>query len=190
MYALEQRILQDGIVLPGNVLNVGAFLNQTVDTKLLTEMGEEVARLFVGEGITKVLTVEASGIPLAFAVGCALEVPMIFAKKNSAANVSGEVLSAQVYSYTHRQSYNIVVNAAYITADDVILLVDDFLANGKALEGLVDIVEQASARLVGAAVGIEKGFQCGGRNLRERGIRVESLAIIASMTNDSLTFTA
>lgn len=188
MRELEERILKDGIVLPGNILNVGTFLNQTIDPKLMNAMGEEVARLYADAGVTKVLTVEASGIAVAFAVAQAIGVPMVFAKKGSAANVAGNVYSAEVYSYTHRTSFQIVVNAEYISADDTVLLVDDFLANGKALQGLVQIVEQARATLAGAAIAIEKGFQQGGADLRATGVRVESLAIIDSMTNDSLTF--
>jgi xanthine phosphoribosyltransferase len=185
---LEQRILADGIVLPGNILNVGSFLNQMIDTQLLAEMGQEVARLYQDAGITKVLTIEASGIPLAVASAHALGVPAIFAKKGSATNVSADVLSAEVYSYTHRQTYHIVVNANYLGPDDVVLLVDDFLANGKALMGLTEIVRQSGAKLAGAAIAIEKGFQDGGKDLREAGVRVESLAIVESMTDNSLTF--
>ena len=190
MRALEERILADGKILPGNILNVGHFLNQQIDTQLMGAMGEEVARLYAGEGVTKVLTVEASGIAFAYAIARAMGLPMVFAKKGSAANVAGDVYGAEVYSYTHRQSYQIVVSNDLISKDDVVLLADDFLANGKALEGLVEIVQQAGARLAGAAIAIEKGFQQGGADLRAQGVRVDSLAIVDSMTDDSLTFRA
>lgn len=185
---LEQRILAEGQILPGEVLKVGSFLNQQIDTKLLKEMGEEIARLFRNNNVTKVLTIESSGIAIAYAAAVAMELPLVFAKKHSTANLSGEVLSSKVFSYTHRQTYDIVVSADYITDKDTVLIVDDFLAKGNALAGLIEIVNKAGAALAGCAIAIEKGFQGGGDDLRAKGIRVESLAIIDRMTDDSLEF--
>ena len=185
---LEQRILTEGQVLPGEVLKVGSFLNQQIDTKLLKEMGDEVARLFSQSNVTKVLTIESSGIALAYAAAVSLGVPMVFAKKHKSSNLAGSILTSKVFSYTHQQTYDIMVSGDYIKNDDVILIVDDFLAMGNALNGLIDIVGQAGASLAGCAIAIEKGFQGGGDALRAKGIRVESLAIIDKMTDDSLEF--
>lgn len=186
--ALEQRILTEGRVLPGEVLKVGSFLNQQIDTKLLKEMGDEVARLFSQSNVTKVLTIESSGIALAYAAAVSLGVPMVFAKKHKSSNLAGSILTSKVFSYTHQQTYDIMVSADYINSGDNILIVDDFLAMGNALNGLIDIVGQAGASLAGCAIAIEKGFQGGGDALRAKGIRVESLAIIDKMTDDSLEF--
>lgn len=186
--ALEQRILTEGRVLPGEVLKVGSFLNQQIDTKLLKEMGDEVARLFSQSKVTKVLTIESSGIALAYAAAVSLGVPMVFAKKHKSSNLAGNILTSKVFSYTHQQTYDIMVSADYITSGDNILIVDDFLAMGNALNGLIDIVGQAGASLAGCAIAIEKGFQGGGDALRAKGIRVESLAIVDKMTDDSLEF--
>ena len=185
---LEQRILTEGQVLPGEVLKVGSFLNQQIDTKLLKEMGDEVARLFSQSNVTKVLTIESSGIALAYAAAVSLGVPMVFAKKHKSSNLAGNILTSKVFSYTHQQTYDIMVSGDYIKNDDVILIVDDFLAMGNALNGLIDIVGQGGAKLAGCAIAIEKGFQGGGDKLRAEGIRVESLAIIDKMTDDSLEF--
>lgn len=186
--ALEQRILTEGRVLPGEVLKVGSFLNQQIDTKLLKEMGDEVAGLFSQSNVTKVLTIESSGIALAYAAAVSLGVPMVFAKKHKSSNLAGNILTSKVFSYTHQQTYDIMVSADYINSGDNILIVDDFLAMGNALNGLIDIVGQAGASLAGCAIAIEKGFQGGGDALRAKGIRVESLAIIDKMTDDSLEF--
>ena len=186
--ALEERILAEGKVLPGEVLKVGSFLNQQIDTGLVREMGEEIARLFACNNVTKVLTIESSGIAIAYSAGVAMGLPVVFAKKHSTSNISGNVLSSKVFSYTHQQTYDIVVSSDYITCDDTVLIVDDFLAKGNALAGLIEIVEKAGAKLAGCAIAIEKGFQGGGDSLRAKGIRVESLAIIDSMTDDSLEF--
>ena len=186
--ALEQRILTEGQVLPGEVLKVGSFLNQQIDTKLLKDMGDEVARLFSQSNVTKVLTIESSGIALAYAAAVSLGVPMVFAKKHKSSNLAGNILTSKVFSYTHQQTYDIMVSGDYIKNDDVILIVDDFLAMGNALNGLIDIVGQGGAKLAGCAIAIEKGFQGGGDALRAKGIRVESLAIIDKMTDDSLEF--
>ena len=175
-------------MLPGEVLKVGSFLNQQIDTKLLKEMGDEVARLFSSNNVTKVLTIESSGIALAYAAAVSLGVPMVFAKKHKSSNLAGNILTSKVFSYTHQQTYDIMVSGDYIRKDDVILIVDDFLAMGNALNGLIDITNQAGAKLAGCAIAIEKGFQGGGDALRAKGIRVESLAIIDKMTDDSLEF--
>ena len=185
---LEDRILKDGEILPGNVLKVGSFLNQQIDTVLLKEIGEEIARLFKDCGVNKILTIEASGIAIAVSAAFAMGVPVVFAKKNRSTNISGEVLVTEVQSFTHGVTNKIVVAKEFITEDDVILVVDDFLANGKALAGLFELVKSAGATYVGAAVAVEKGFQKGGDNLREKGVRVESLAIIDEMTDDSIKF--
>lgn len=188
MKALEEKILKEGKVLPGNILKVGSFLNHQIDVDFIMEMGRETARLFENEKITKILTIETSGIAIAVAAGAAMHVPVVFAKKHKSSNVSGEVLSTVVHSYTHGTDYTVVVEKDYISPDDKILLVDDFLANGKALLGLIDIVTQAGAKVVGASCAIEKGFQKGGDSLRADGIRVESLAVIDSMSDTSVTF--
>ena len=188
MKALEEKIIKEGNVLPGNILKVGSFLNHQIDVDFIMEMGRETARLFENEKITKILTIETSGIAIAVGAGAAMHVPVVFAKKHKSSNVSGEVLSTVVHSYTHGTDYTVVVEKDYISPDDKILLVDDFLANGKALLGLIDIAEQAGAEVVGACCAIEKGFQKGGDSLRADGIRVESLAVIDSMSDTSVTF--
>ncbi len=186
--ALEERILAQGKVLPGEILKVGDFLNQQIDPDLLMQMGNEIASLFKGSGVTKILTIESSGIAVAFAAGYAMGVPVVFAKKHASINLSDDILTSKVYSYTHQKTYDIVVSSDYISKDDTVLIVDDFLAKGNALNGLIEITEKAGAGLAGAAIAIEKGFQGGGDALRAKGIRVESLAIIESMSDDSLTF--
>lgn len=186
--ALEERILAQGKVLPGEILKVGDFLNQQIDPDLLMQMGNEIASLFKDSGVTKILTIESSGIAVAFAAGYAMGVPVVFAKKHASINLSDDILTSKVYSYTHQKTYDIVVSSDYISKDDTVLIVDDFLAKGNALNGLIEIIEKAGAGLAGAAIAIEKGFQGGGDALRAKGIRVESLAIIESMSDDSLTF--
>ena len=188
MKALEEKILKEGKVLPGNILKVGSFLNQQLDCDFLYEMGKEIGELFKDSKITKLLTIESSGIAVAVAAGIAMHIPTVFAKKHKTSNVDGEAYTTVVHSYTHNADYNVVVSKDYISKDDRVLLVDDFLANGAALEGLVDLVKQSGAEIVGAAIAIEKGFQKGGDKLRESGLRVESLAIIDSMDNDNLVF--
>ena len=188
MKRMEEKILKEGQVLPGGILKVGSFLNQMIDTVFLKEMAEEIARLFESCGVTKVLTIESSGIAIAAAVGLEMGVPVVFAKKHKSSNVDGAVYTSVVPSYTHNADYTIVVSSDYLTGRDHVLLVDDFLANGKALMGLTDLVAQAGAELVGAAIAIEKGFQGGGDALREKGVRVESLAVIESMSGDGIRF--
>lgn len=188
MKRMEEKILAEGKVLPGGILKVGSFLNQMIDTDLLKAVGEEIARLYEGCGVTKILTIESSGIAIAAAAGMAMGVPVVFAKKHKSSNVDGDVYTAEVYSYTHGTSYTVVVSSDYLCKADTVLLVDDFLANGKALNGLAELVEQAGAKLAGAAVAIEKGFQGGGDALRAKGVRVESLAIVESMSDTVIAF--
>ncbi len=188
MKALEEKILKEGVVLPGNILKVTSFLNHRLDVDFLMEMGKEISHLFESEKPNIILTVETSGIAIAMAAAAAMHLPVVFAKKHKSHNISGEVYSAVVHSYTHGVDYTIVVNKEYLKEKDRVLIVDDFLANGKALEGLIDIVGQAGAKVVGCSCAIEKGFQQGGDRLREKGVKVESLAIVESMSDGSLTF--
>ena len=188
MVALEEKILKEGKVLPGNILKVGSFLNHQLDADFIMEMGREIARLFANEKVTKILTIETSGIPIAFAAGAAMHIPVVFAKKHKSSNVSGDVYKTVVHSYTHGTDYTVVVESDYLSDKDNVLIVDDFLANGKALKGLLDIVAKAGASSAGAVCAIEKGFQHGGDELRADGIRVESLAIIDSMDDGKIVF--
>lgn len=188
MLELEQRILKDGKILPGNNLKVGSFLNQEIDTILLSHMADEIADLYKDAGVNKIMTVESSGIAVATAVGIKMGVPVIFAKKHHTSNIDGAEYSTSCYSYTHGKSYNIVISRDYLRDDDVVLLVDDFLAAGNALNSMIDLVNQAGATLAGCAIEIEKGFQGGGDKLRAQGIRVESMALIESMSEDGITF--
>lgn len=188
MRALEEKILKEGTVLTGNILKVGSFLNHQIDVDFIMEMGKEIARLFDGEGITKILTIETSGIAIAVGAGAAMHIPVVFAKKHKTSNVSGDVYKTVVHSYTHGTDYTVVVEKDFLKSDDKVLIVDDFLANGKALSGLFDIVYQSGAEAAGAACAIEKGFQHGGDELRADGIRVESLAIIDSMDSLGIKF--
>ena len=187
---MEEKILNEGEVLPGNILKVGNFLNQQIDTTFLKEIGKEIARLFKDSGVNKIFTIEASGIAIAVAAGYELDVPVVFAKKNRSDNISGDTYVTKVDSFTHKTTNTIVVSREFIKENDKILIVDDFLANGNALIGLCNIVKQAGATAVGAAIAIEKGFQGGGDKLRSEGMCVESLAIIESMTDDSIVFRA
>ena len=188
MLALEQKILREGTVLEGHVLKVGSFLNQQLDVDFLVEMGKEVDRIYKNDGVTKLLTVESSGIAVAVAVGTVMHLPVVFAKKNKTSNVSGEVYTANVHSYTHNTDYNIVVSKEYLSENDRVVIIDDFLANGKAIEGLIEIVNQSGATLIGATCAIEKGFQGGGDRLREKGVRLESLAVIDEMSPEHIEF--
>ena len=184
MKLMENMILREGKILPGGILKVGSFLNQQIDTDLLAAMGEEINRLYGGLGVTKILTIESSGIAIAAAAGMAMGVPVVFAKKHKTSNVDGEVFSSVVHSFTHGTDYNVVVSKDYILPEDKVLLVDDFLASGSALEGLMELVDAAGAELVGVAIAIEKCFQGGGDELRAKGVRIESLALIESMDDD------
>lgn len=188
MQKMEEKIRNDGEVLPGGILKVGSFLNQQIDTSFLREMGEEIARLYSGCGVTKILTIESSGIAVAVAAGMALGVPVVFAKKHKSSNVDGSIYATTIHSFTHGNDYRAVVSSDYLGRGDRVLLVDDFLANGSALRGLIDLVRQADAELCGAAVAIEKGFQSGGDELRREGVRIESLAVIESMSESEIVF--
>ena len=181
MQLLKDRIRKDGKVKEGNVLKVDSFLNQQMDTSLFREMGKEFKKRFEGEEINKILTIEASGIGIACLVAEEFHVPVVFAKKTQTKNIAGDVYKAQVESYTHGRVYDIIVSKEFIGKGDKVLLIDDFLANGKALEGLAEIVAASGAELVGAGIAIEKGFQVGGEIIRSKGIHLESLAIIESM---------
>ncbi len=188
MREMEEKILTEGRILPGGILKVGSFLNQQIDTAFLRAMGREIARLYADSGVTKILTIEASGIAIAAAAAMELGVPMLFAKKHKTSNVDGTVYSTVVHSFTHGTDYTVVVSRDYLLPGDTVLLVDDFLANGAALRGLVALCAQAGASVAGAAIAIEKAFQGGGDALRESGVRVESLAVIESMDGGTITF--
>ncbi|MBR2675101.1 MAG: xanthine phosphoribosyltransferase [Mogibacterium sp.] len=188
MKKMEEKILREGTILPGGVLKVGSFLNQQIDTPFMKAIGEEIASMFEGEEITRILTIESSGIPIAISAGFAMNLPVVYAKKNKASNISGDCYSTLVHSFTHGNNNNVIVGKEYIKPDDRILIVDDFLAHGSALIGLIEIVEQAGAKVVGCVAAIEKGFQMGGDKLREKGYRVESLAIIEEMTDTEIYF--
>lgn len=189
MKGLEERIRRDGRILEnGSVLKVDSFLNHQMDIALLNEMGREFFRLFGDERVTKILTVEASGIGIACIAGQYFNVPVVFAKKSRSKNIDQSVYSAPVESFTHGGIYEMIVAREFLESGDRVLLIDDFLANGAALEGLIDIVRQAGATLVGAGVCIEKAFQPGGESLRAGGVRVEALARIKSMSGDGIQF--
>lgn len=186
--ALEEKILKEGKVLPGDILKVDCFLNHCIDVPFLLEMGKEIARLYENEPVNKILTIETSGIPIAFAAAQYMDVPVVFAKKNKSGNISNDVYSSQVTSFTKKNVYDAIVSKSFLGKEDKVLIIDDFLAKGNALTGLMDILSQAGAELCGCAIAIEKGFQGGGDELREKGIRVDSLAIVDSMTENSLEF--
>jgi len=186
--ALEEKILREGTVLEGGILKVGSFLNQQLDVNFIMEMGKEINRIYKDYGVNKILTIETSGIPIAFAAGVAMNCPVVFAKKNKIANVSGEFYSASVFSYTHKTTYEVIVPKDFLKPGDKVVIVDDFLANGKALEGLIDIVKQSGAEFIGATCAIEKGFQKGGDQLRSEGLKIESLAIVEEMKPSHITF--
>lgn len=188
MVLLEERILRDGKVFPGEVLKVGSFLNHLIDDSLLEEIGKEISTLFKDQRITKILTIEASGIAIACYAARHLRASVLFAKKNKTANISNDVYSAEIKSYTHGKTNTVMVEKAYLNSDDRVLIVDDFLARGEALRGLIEIVKKADASLVGCAIAIEKGFQGGGDELRRQGVRVESLAIIEAMDENGIKF--
>lgn len=181
MKLLEERIRRDGTVKAGNVLKVDSFLNHQMDIDLFNEMGKEWARLFADCPITKILTVEASGIGIACVAAQHFHVPVVFAKKAQSLNIDGEVYSSKIQSFTHKRVYDVIVSKKFIRPEDHILIIDDFLANGCALEGLLGIVSEAGAVVEGIGIAVEKGFQKGGDLIRSKGIRVESLAIVESM---------
>jgi len=181
---LEERILKEGKVKEGGILKVDSFLNHQMDIGLFEEMAEELYRLYGSENVTKILTLEASGIGIACIVGQRFKCPVIFAKKSKTKNIDGAVYTAEVESFTHGKTYEIIVSKDFLHPTDRVLIIDDFLANGSALSGLVKIVEDAGATLVGAGIAIEKAFQPGGDMLRKKGVRIESLARIKSLRED------
>ncbi|MCI9595507.1 MAG: xanthine phosphoribosyltransferase [Lachnospiraceae bacterium] len=181
MELLKERIRRDGKIKAGNVLKVDSFLNHQMDVQLFAAIGREFKERFAGEQVNKILTIEASGIGIACVTAQSFGVPVVFAKKTQTKNIAGEVYTTQVESYTHGRVYDIIVSREFLGQGDKVLLIDDFLANGKALEGLARLVEDSGAELVGAGIVIEKGFQPGGEMLRAKGIRVESLAVVESM---------
>lgn len=188
MKLLEERIKKDGIVKPGNVLKVDNFLNHQMDIALFNEMGKEFKRLFADCKVNKILTIEASGIGIACIVAQYFDVPVVFAKKAQSINIDGDVYSTKIRSFTHQRVYDVIVSKKYLNPEDHILIIDDFLANGCALEGLIDLVQSAGATVEGIGIAIEKGFQQGGKLIRDRGIRLESLAIVDSMEGGELVF--
>ncbi|ELK46605.1 UNVERIFIED_CONTAM: xanthine phosphoribosyltransferase [Halobacillus marinus] len=188
MHLLEEKIKKEGRVLSDTVIKVDSFLNHQIDPQLMKEIGEGFAERFQQAGITKILTLESSGIAPAQMTGLSLGVPAIFARKRKSLTLNDHLYSAEVYSFTKQQTHEISVSKDYLTAEDTVLILDDFLANGQAALGLVDIVEQAGAALAGVGIVIEKGFQDGRKRLLDKGIRVESLAILSSLENGEVRF--
>ena len=190
MNFLEERIIRDGIVKPGNVLKVDSFLNHQMDISLMEEMGREFKRRFADKNINKVLTIEASGIGIACFVAREFGVPMVFAKKSKSINIDGDMYVAEVESFTHKNKNQVIVSKRFLNENDRVLIIDDFLANGCALQGLISIVESAGATVEGLGIVIEKGFQIGGRVIRNLGYQLESLAIVDAMDAEtgSITF--
>lgn len=189
MKLLEERILRDGKIGAGNVLKVDCFLNHQIDVPFISELGREFYRLYKDEGITKILTIEASGIGIACLTAVHFGVPVVFAKKTPTNNISGDVYTAEVYSYTHERHYNIRLSKEFLSADDRVLIIDDFLAKGSALLALMKLINDAGASVAGAGIVIEKAYQPGGKLLRDGGLRIESLARIASMDEENgITF--
>lgn len=190
MELLQERIRKEGKVLPGNIIKVDGFLNHHIDIKLMREIAKEFKRLFADKEISLILTAEASGIALAAITADEFGVPMIFAKKAKSDNIEGGLYQSSIYSYTYKKTVTLIASAEWIKPTDKVLIVDDFLANGEALRGLVEIVEQSGAELVGMGVAVEKGFQGGGDRLRERGIDLKSLAIIERADENGIVFRA
>ena len=185
MELLEERIRRDGVVKSEGVLKVDGFLNHQMDINLFNEMGKELKRLFAAAPINKILTIEASGIGIAAVVAQHFNVPVVFAKKSQSINLDGDVYSTKIQSFTHQRIYDVIVSKKFLNADDHVLLIDDFLANGCALNGLIDLVEEAGATVEGIGIAVEKGFQPGGDDLRSRGYHLESLAIVQSMNPET-----
>ena len=185
MNFLEERILKDGLVKSGNVLKVDSFLNHQMDVRLMDQIGEEFYRRFSDKKVTKVLTIEASGIAIACSVARCFDVPMVFAKKSKSINIDGDMYVAEVESFTHKNKNTVIVSKKFLSPEDHVLIVDDFLANGCALQGLISIVESAGATVAGLGIAIEKGFQIGGRVIRNLGYRLESLAIVDAMNDET-----
>lgn len=185
MKLLEERIRKDGVVKAGQVLKVDSFINHQMDIELFNEMGKEFKRLFAEKEINKILTIEASGIGIACIVAQHFNVPVVFAKKAKSINLDGEMYTTKIESFTHKKVYDVIVSKKFLDAEDKVLIIDDFLANGCAVAGLVDLVRSAGASVEGVGIAIEKGFQQGGQILREKGLQVESLAIVESMNHET-----
>ena len=192
MNFLEQRILKDAVVKPGNVLKVDSFLNHQMDIELVAAIGAEVCRRFAGKHITKVLTIESSGIAIAYPVARAFGVPLIFAKKTESVNLDGALYVAEVESFSRKNKVKVIVSKKYLSPEDHVLLIDDFMANGYSMQALISIVESAEATVEGLGIVIEKGFQEGGHRMRNLGYQLESLAIVESMDPETgaITFRA
>ena len=188
MRELEEKIREYGTVLPGNVLKVDAFLNHQVDPQLMLHVGQEFAKLFADEGVTKIWTVESSGIAPAVMTGLVMNVPVIFARKHKSLTLNQNMYVADVYSYTKKTTNRISISKKYVSPDDKVLMIDDFLANGQAVEGMLEIADQAGVDVAGAGIVIEKSFQPGAKELRDRGIRLESLARIKSLKDNQIEF--
>lgn len=188
MNFLEERILNDGLVKEGNVLKVDSFLNHQMDVKLLDQLGKAFYERFGGKKITKILTIEASGIAIACSAARYFDVPVVFAKKSKSVNIDGDVFVAEVESFTHKCKNNVIVSKKFLSANDRVLIIDDFLANGCALQGLISIVESSGATVEGIGIAIEKGFQIGGTVIRNMGYDLYSVAIVESMSSNSLKF--
>lgn len=185
MKLLEDMIREKGIVKPGNVLKVDSFLNHQMDINLFNEMGKEFKRLFGDRPINKILTIEASGIGIACVAAQYFNVPVVFAKKSESINIDGDVYSTQITSFTHKREYQVIVSKKYLSSEDHVLIIDDFLANGCALQGLIDIVKSAGATVEGIGIAIEKGFQEGGSLIREMDVNLHSLAIVDAMNAET-----
>ena len=185
MKLLEERIRKDGVVKKGNVLKVDSFLNHQMDVELFDKMGAEFKRVIADKPINKILTIEASGIGIACVAAQHFKVPVVFAKKTHSINLDGEMYTAKIESFTHKRVYDVIVSKKFISPDDHILIIDDFLANGCAVKGLIELIQAAGATVEGVGIAIEKGLQVGGRELRAQGLHVESLAIIESMNDET-----
>ena len=185
MRLLEERIRKDGIVKEGQVLKVDSFINHQMDINLFNEMGKEFKRLFADKPINKILTIEASGIGLACVIAQHFDVPVVFAKKAKSINLDGDMYTTKIESFTHKRVYDVIVSKKFLSEEDHVLIIDDFLANGCAVAGLVDLVSSAGATVEGVGIAVEKGFQQGGKILRDKGLQVESLAIVESMNHET-----
>ena len=188
MKLLEERILKDGQVFPGNILKVDSFLNHQIDVGLLCEMGKEIKRLYGEAGINKIVTIEASGIAIASMAAQYFDCPVLFAKKTKTKNIASTVYKTKVQSFTHGTEYDVILSKSFLGEKDNVLIIDDFLAEGNALLGLIDLCNQAGAKIAGCAIAIEKGFQPGRKKVEALGIRVESLAIVQEMKDDAVIF--
>ena len=185
MRLLEERIRKDGIVKEGQVLKVDSFINHQMDINLFNEMGKEFKRLFADKPINKILTIEASGIGLACVIAQHFDVPVVFAKKAKSINLDGDMYTTKIESFTHKRVYDVIVSKKFLSEEDHVLIIDDFLANGCAVAGLVDLVRSAGATVEGVGIAVEKGFQQGGKILRDKGLQVESLAIVENMNHET-----